>query len=209
MENLRERYIRLKDTPSDINEHMTRLYLAGKMYHHITEFGVRYGTSTTAFLMGQSEAYLEATYEVPTPTLISYDVNRHQDVELLLAIDNTGVFDFRLENTLTAVIEPTLCLFIDTYHVGLQLQQELDNCHSKVLREIILHDVVTFGAIGENGQAPGLQWAMTKFLSDHPEWQMVEWAPNNNGLAVLGRSEESQAELLNSEDFQNFRLPSK
>ena len=68
MNKLQEEYINACDISSDINEHIPFLFQLAKECQSIIEFGVRYGTSTRAFLYSS------------TP-LKSYDLELNAELE--------------------------------------------------------------------------------------------------------------------------------
>jgi hypothetical protein len=172
--NLEQEYIRLRNTPSDINEHMAMLKNVGSIYHHITEMGVRYGVSTTAFLAGRPK------------TLISYDIRCQINVPAFQEMAQATEFIFVEADTLDVDIAYTDVLFIDTLHTAEQLSAELERHQSSVRSQIILHDTVTFGETGEDGK-PGLMKAVREFIYDHPRWEMTHHYINNNGLMFLSK----------------------
>lgn len=185
-------YNRECNTITDINEHLYVLKTASEQFKHITEFGVRTGASTTAFLAGK-----------PTK-LISYDISKHSNVNILedMAKEENIDFTFQTGDTRKITIEPTEVLFIDTLHTYEQLKIELYLHHDKVSKHIIMHDTNTFGWKDmedvykipyDNPNIPittntvGLQAAITEFLQDHPQWYKKHELTNNNGLVILGR----------------------
>ena len=110
-----ELYAGVRQTPSDIVEHLELLARLSSLCDHVTEFGVRAGNSTVALLYGRPR------------TLVSYDVLpclRADEIER--AAKEVGVgFVFKQESSLAAEIDPTDLLFIDTLHTFHQLTVEL------------------------------------------------------------------------------------
>lgn len=175
---LKDRFEALKVIPGDINEHLETLKSYAEKCNHVTEMGMREGTSTTDLLMGKPK------------TLITYDITpRQKDIDYLSgeAAKQDTIFQFKLENTLTAQIEETDFLFIDTEHTYNQLIVELKQA-GKVRKYLAFHDTVSFGVEGERGHdSVGILPAIKEFMDNHPEWQVLEDRKNNNGLLVLGR----------------------
>ncbi len=172
--------------PSDINEHLPLLRKLAEDCEHVTEFGMRGGVSTAAFLVAQPK------------TLVSWDVNPAAIVSQrcadLLAVAGRTSFQPRVGDTLTiAPIEPTDLLFIDTLHTGKQLIAELkrhvDPVSRPVSKYLVFHDTATFGMVGEDGQEPGLRAAIRFYQRNwaFPLWELIHDLPNNNGLVVLRR----------------------
>lgn len=175
-------------TPSDINEHLPTLYRYGRKCSHITEFGIRGGASTYAFMEAKPEK------------VIGYDILWWEEMRDLLkySIGKTDL-QFQIKSTLSPglQIEQTDLLFIDTLHTYNQLKQELEQHHSKVNKYIIFHDVVTFGLKDEELYAhadkkhlkkenkQGLMPAILDFILENDEWNLEEYYYNNNGLLIL------------------------
>lgn len=179
----------------DIVEHLPTLRNLANECKHVTEFGTRWGISTSALICGQPD------------TVVSYDINRgffepyKSEAEALA--QTAGVnFQFVEGDVLGVDIEETDLLFIDTYHTYNQLTKELNKHSSKVKKYIVLHDTVTYGTEDEkpydNGvvsdQLTGLQsatqglWmALEDFLEANTDWMVKEHYENNNGLTVLER----------------------
>lgn len=177
-----QKYNTLCTTPSDINELLPFLRLYAESCKHITEMGIRNPTSTYAFLAGGPN------------TLISYDINRATEVD---EVENLapGVFRFIQQDVLTAEIEETDFLFIDTYHTATQLEKELEMHSGKVRRYIGLHDTSTFWERGEElykgmdiklGCGRGLKFAIKPFLKKG-QWKIAFATDRNNGLMILER----------------------
>lgn len=171
---LEEEFHERVSTPSDINEHLFTLLNLAIKCDHITEFGVRSGNSTVALAMGMPNR------------LISYDINP-MPANLEALIKGVIPFQFIQANTLEITIEPTELLFIDTLHTYDQLSEELLLHADMVSKYIVLHDTATFGAVGEDGKAPGLTQAMMYFLDHQAVWKILKCDTNNNGLTILER----------------------
>jgi hypothetical protein len=167
------RFLWCCNEPSDINEHLPRLYSLARQCDHVTEFGMGHGRSTTAFLAAAPKKF------------VSVDVVFHNEVHLLRALATRTSFTFVQASTLEVEIEPTDLLFIDTRHTYAQLRAELARHAGQVSRWIALHDTTTFGAVGEGGE-PGLWPAVEEFLATGG-WKVSEKVENNNGLTVLER----------------------
>ena len=192
--NINDIYVSLCKTPSDINEHLSKLKEIVEKYKHITEFGVRGAVSTWALLAGK-----------PT-TLISYDIG-HIDTEYLSALsklENIN-FIFKQNNTCLIEIEETDVLFIDTLHTYKQLKTELTLHHNKVKHCIIMHDTFAYGTTdmincySVNGpyanihdNVYGLQSAINEFLLEQPNWKKIYETNNNNGLVIIEKLNENR-----------------
>ncbi|MCP4899837.1 MAG: class I SAM-dependent methyltransferase, partial [bacterium] len=161
---------------SDICEHMDRLYeLAGKS-RHVTEMGVRTGSSTIAFLWAKPDK------------LISYDIHPIPQILSDLAREVATEFVPVQANVLEVEIEETDLLFLDTLHTYDQLKLELATHSGKVRKWIVMHDTASYGTHGEVPGTVGLWPAIHQFLLDEDtRFRIIEHRNNNNGLTVLER----------------------
>jgi hypothetical protein len=167
--------------PSDINEHLSTLFHYAKKCRHITEMGVRTGSSTRAFLHAAPER------------LISYDLKLDAGVGAWFDRAHSLGLDYHYieANTLNIRIEKTDLLFIDTLHNYDQLQAELGLHAALVERFIVFHDTVSFAEHGESYSGElglkGIRFAIDEFLASHADWRIVHEAKNCNGLMVIER----------------------
>jgi GT2 family glycosyltransferase/2-polyprenyl-3-methyl-5-hydroxy-6-metoxy-1,4-benzoquinol methylase len=168
----------LKHT-SDINEHFPTLRKYATGCNHITEFGTRDVFSTYAFMAAKPK------------TLITYDINVPQLIWVAdsIAKEHGISFAFMERDTLTCDIENTDLLFIDTKHTYTQLFSELTRHNKSVNKYIILHDTISYGDIGEDGE-PGLLPAIHDFIKSNDDWKIREHYYYNNGLMILERKNE-------------------
>lgn len=178
LDAIEARYLALRDTPSDFNEHMPILRSYAERVERVTEFGV--GRSSWALLRARPKQ------------LRCYDLGddiRQVGMRELVALgrENGIDADFIIGSTLEIEIEPTDLLFIDTLHTYAQLSRELDRHAGKVSKYILLHDTETFGPKGEDGMEPGLIGAVEDFLAKSMDWEMRDRLKNNNGLTILER----------------------
>lgn len=174
--SLKTHYEAAVRTPSDINEHLPTLRDLAAECQHVTEFGVRWGASTSAFLVSGA-------------SLVSYDIERHPAALRLfeVAFEESVPALFIKDNTLEMEsISETDMLFIDTLHTYKQLRHELFTFQKYVKKYIAMHDTVIFGQRGEDG-GPGLVAAVSEFLRAFPDWKTKVHYANNNGLTVLER----------------------
>jgi len=173
---------------SDINENLPILYEIAKECSHITEFGVRSGMSTRAFLNTNA-------------SLRSYDLSIDSDLNDIFkkAIEFGKDVSYIEADVLNIQIEETDLLFIDTWHQYDQLKQELKIHGKKSRKYIAFHDTQTYGLVGEScsnassgeiitdyiSNPIGLLPAIIEFMIDNPEWKFKIHKTNNNGLTVL------------------------
>ena len=173
--NLEQLYSYLRESPSDINEHLPTLRDLASQVDSVTEFGTRHGVSTVALLAGQPKK------------LTCYDIDPKWDDwnEILKLRGNTSL-SFNAQSTLKVKMEPTDFLFIDTLHTYDQLIEELRLHSGKVSKYIALHDTVTFAHVGEDPTKGGLWDAVSEFIFDG-DFEVKYHYQNNNGLTVLQR----------------------
>ncbi len=164
--------------PSDINEHLPLLSLLAAQCQQVTEFGVRTGCSTLAFLHG---------LRTKRATLRSYDINDQFDVFKTMRPHTKTDWVFTCASTLEIPpIEPTDLLFVDTLHRYDQVWQELARHGNSVRRWIAFHDTETFGTVGDDG-GRGINEAIIEWMTARPEWRQVYRTHWNNGLTVIER----------------------
>lgn len=172
-------YTEVRDTPSDISEHVPTLRRLASECGHVTEFGVRSGNSTRAIMAGRPGR------------LVSYDITENEYVQgLFKQFQAEGYpYDYIIADVLEVDIDQTDMLFIDTWHAYDQLILELSANAAKVTRYIVMHDTVTYGLDGEKcyHKEPknGLLAAIGEFLVNNRDWHVIEHYQNNNGLTVL------------------------
>lgn len=190
--------------PSDINEHFPALIKYGSECDHITEMGVRWITSTWAFLGCAPKKLI--SYDMRNPStwdiggigennaIVQRGYNKIQDV-YDVANEFELNYTFIQANVLDIEIEETDLLFIDTWHSYKQLKSELKMHASKVKKYILFHDTTTYGSVDEtNYEELGPEWkaegigiwkAIEEFLQDNPQWKLEQRYMNNNGLTVI------------------------
>lgn len=162
-------------TDVDIGALIPVLRKYGEQCEHITEFGVRHGASTSAWLAAKPKK------------LVCYDVGHYPSVDEIakLSRENGIAFEFHKDDTANVVIQETDLLFIDTVHNGSHLNIELFFNSEKVRKWIILHDTHTYGIVGEE-DGGGMWYCLYSLLPLLP-WRIFEHRPESNGLTVLSR----------------------
>ena len=177
---LEELYRQSCETPSDINEHCPVLYDLAKECDHVTEFGTRWGVSTSALLYAQPKK------------LVCYDIGRRRSVSILESLAGDTEFEFHKADVLEIEIEPTDFLFIDTWHAYVQLKKELELHAVKAKKIMAFHDTVKFARRGDTCKGTrdpggGLMDAIDEFLEGNEQWKIEKNHQNNNGLMVHRR----------------------
>ena len=157
---------------SDINEHISVMHKYANECEHITEFGVRTGVSTWAWLA--SRAKVVRCFDIQN---VSNNLKHHYES----ASETKKDFTFTCVSTVADKldIEETDLLFIDTEHTYDQCSKELKKHGSKVRKYLIFHDTTL---------CPDLNRAIQEFLKDNSNWKIKEVLTNNNGLTVLEKT---------------------
>jgi glycosyltransferase involved in cell wall biosynthesis len=195
---VKELYRRTCTTPSDIQAHLPTLRALARDCRHVTEFGTRMGTSTTAFLSA-SPAYL-----------VCYDLQRLASVEVLeraaLQAGKTR-FVFHQADVRELEIGDTDLLFIDTWHVYEQLREELALHADKVRKYLVFHDTTTYGEQGETPGHRGLWPAIKEFLQTNPDWTLAARYTHCNGLTILKRTGKPARQPSENADADSYTRP--
>ena len=188
MEKIIYKYEQLRNTPSDINEHLPVLKKYAEECDTIVEMGVRTIVSTWAFLSANPKKLVSLDLYHPSV----YGGNLDEVYDAVSEIETN--FSFVEHDSLTYDMDECDLLFIDTWHDFLQLKKELNRHHNKVKKYIILHDTTTFGFQdeiyedrGETNLPKGLYYSVDEFLSQNKNWVIWEKKSNNNGLTILKR----------------------
>lgn len=164
-EQIQANYELMRDTPSDINQHLPVLLEYYNKCEHITEFGTRSCVSLYAALASNAKK------------VVAYDI---ADVN----VPNVEKLTFICANDLEVEIGETDFLFIDTKHDYEQLKAELA-CHSgKVKKWIGLHDTFFYARRGESS-SKGLLDAIEEFLRENLNWTLCYHSDDNNGLTII------------------------
>lgn len=190
--------------PGDINEHIPTLIKYGSECDTITEMGVRWITSTWAFLGCAPKSLISYDMQDPSTwdiggegensSIINRGYNKIQEVYDVS--EEFGLnFKFIQANVLDIEIEETDLLFLDTWHSYKQLKAELKLHAPKVNKYIIFHDTTTFSDVDEASyEELGKEWkaegigiwrAIEEFLQENPQWKLEHRYMNNNGLTVI------------------------
>jgi hypothetical protein len=178
-------YARSCSTPSDIVEHIPYMNQLAQNCNHITELGVRFGTSSTAWM--RSNAILR-----------SYDLFVQPEARALFDAVKRGGKDVILyeQNSLQpSYMEPTDLLFIDTWHSYQQVRDELALWAPLVRKYIVFHDTSNYAYEDENidppvtpGPIKGIWPAIEEFMSRNPSWRFRVRFYYNNGVTVIERA---------------------
>lgn len=173
-----------------ITPHLPRLRALADGCRLAVEFGVKYGASSSALLLGADH-------------VISYDITETPDARRLQAIARNR-WDYRIEDSRTATFPHPDLLFIDSQHDYQHLSAELIAHAGNVSRLLVFHDTVTFGSIGADGESGRYKWtyqpgkpiplsalgirhAIDELMIRSPSWRIMAAYPDSHGLLVLER----------------------
>ena len=192
------KYMSLKFSPSDINQHLKALYKLTLECNSVFETGVRGVVSSWAFLNG-----------LKNNSRSQYLLNDIEDCDVDLLLKTADKLDidcrFVKSNNLDLEFDQKYDLtFIDTWHVYAQLSRELEKFKSITNKYIVLHDTTIDGIYGESLRfshdiellskntgytkeeiEKGLWPAVEDFLNKNPNWKLFKRYTNNNGLTIL------------------------
>lgn len=173
---IQQKYEQLCATPSDINENLPVLKKYAEQSESIVEMGVRAIVSTWALLAGKPKILVSVDIEDPS----HYGGNLWEVID---AANEANInFSFIKKSSLEIELPEIDMLFIDTLHTYDQLTKELELHHSKVKKFIAMHDTNLLN------DPDNMRGAVNDFLDKHPEWEVVEYCENNNGMTVLKRT---------------------
>lgn len=187
---LDEIYEQCLSHPSDINELFPVIRKYSSKCEHVTEMGVRGVFSTYAFLSSRPKK------------MISYDIETSSNINEAIEVAKQNNIDFKFieQDVLTATIEETDLLFIDTAHTYKQLSQELKLHGNKSRKYIMLHDTFTFGeqdSAETDCSKKGLKLAIAEFTKANPHWITEYETIESNGLTILKRKQDLEHHFNN------------
>lgn len=171
-----------------ITAHLPRLRDLARRCAYVVEFGVKRGASSSALLLGAAH-------------VTSYDLVPTKQARELKRIVGER-WDYRIEDTRTAMVPFCDLMFFDSLHTYEQMQIELERHAHRSLRYLVFHDVSTFGEVGADGESGRQAWtyvvgqsvplqhlgirpAIDQFQIAHPEWRIAERYVDSHGLLVL------------------------
>jgi hypothetical protein len=199
---IKNKYNYLSNIPSDINEHLPKLYNYATKCESIIELGVRGCVSSWALTYGL------LNNNKSNKVLFLNDLEKCNIDELLyitkevdIKINYEWISDLKLETRQNYDLT-----FIDTWHVYGQLKRELEKYSKITNKYIIMHDTTVDEVFGEtircglNAEEQskisgfpieeinrGLWPAVEEFLQNNKNWIIKERYTNNNGLTILER----------------------
>jgi hypothetical protein len=175
--------------PSAIQPHLPRLKALAEGCQIAQEFGVKRAASSSALLLGALR-------------VISYDIVPTPEARHLQAAEPR--WEYRIQDSREAPVEPCDLLFIDSLHTYAQVEAELTRHADSVARWLIFHDSITFGSIGADGETGRQTWtyqagvpvprghlgirpAIDALMIRDRSWQIAAHYPDSHGLLVLER----------------------
>jgi hypothetical protein len=210
MNIVENKYNHLKNSPSDINEHLETLYKYATNCESVIELGVRGCVSSWALLNGllhnnsvNKKMFLNDLDKCDISEFLQAVkiINEKSETTNKLEVGYEWISD--LELNVTCNYDLT---FIDTWHIYGQLKRELNKFSKVTNKYIIMHDTTVDEIYGENIRmkwnikdlqkksgfteeelTTGLKRAIDEFLIDNRNWVLKEKFTNNNGLTILER----------------------
>ena len=208
MDIIKNRYNHLKNSPSDINEHLETLYKYATECESIIELGVRGCVSSWALTSGlidnnsnNKKIFLNDLEKCNIDQLLNAVNNFNNSSNNKIQVDYKWISDLDLE--LNSLYDLT---FIDTWHIYGQLKRELNKFSKHTNKYIIMHDTTVDEIDGENIRCgwnieelqkksgftreeltTGLKRAIDEFLAENSNWILKQKFTNNNGLTILER----------------------
>ncbi len=174
-DELAKRYYKLSVEPSDMDEHMGTLYRYASVCDSVVETGTNDCTSTTALLYAQPKR------------LDCFDIQRFPDVDEMERLAGKTAFTFHLGDVLTADFPECDMWFCDDFHEGVHVATELALHAHKVRKYCVFHDVSLFAEKGEAG-GEGIWKPISEYFRGRPEWSLVHFTDEGNGLAIFARN---------------------
>lgn len=214
MDILEDKYIKLCNTYSDINEHLPTLKEYAQVCNTVFETGVRGVVSSYALLYGLVKNPNVSIKQIYMNDIDMCDINEFIKIaeanNVLVKYEWINNLDLQFSNT-----ESYDLTFIDTWHVYGQLKRELEKFSKITNKYIIMHDTEIDGIHGETKRSGGLYNdlfnnnnldtivsktkipkdeilkgllpAIDEFLIANTNWIMEKQYKNNNGLTILKR----------------------
>ena len=144
----------------------------------VVEFGCRRGVSTMAMMAG-GPIWLQ-----------TYDINRTEDVDIMLAMAAAEGVDLRFVQAdidKMANIPDCDFVFCDAHHNGNAVAINLRLGLAAGATKMASHDTYIFGRVGDLAGTPGILDAFDAFLSEHPDWRICHQTDECYGLTVIER----------------------
>jgi hypothetical protein len=215
-QTIEKKYRQLRDTPSDINQHLATLKSYAMVCNSVVECGTINLTAAWALLLGLvidplfqldgSNKLARLSANQKTLTLCHPTVDSNMAPLAKAARQLNVTFHFTKGDDTKVELPEADLYFIDTWHVYAHLKAELAIFSSKAHKYMILHDTEIDGIKGEairynqdlialsaktgypvDDIGRGLLPAIDEFLVNHSEWKRTKVFTHNNGLTILAR----------------------
>ena len=169
-----ERFELIKNSVSDINEHVETIFNITKGCKTAVSLQIGKGDAAFSLLLG-------------CQLHISVDPNPAQDtINFLNEYFGKKSIVIR-QNTCESIdVENFDVLMVDSHHTASNVEKELKAHAHKVNKFIIFHDTFLYGEVGDDG-GEGIKKPIYEFLSNNQEWKIIHEANNNNGLIILAK----------------------
>ena len=169
-----DKFEELKNTRSDINEHLQSVYQHVKGSNVAVSLGISRGYSAFALLMGCQHH-------------ITLDPAPNQEAVNFLSEYFGDKSEVKIQNTDDPIdLEEIDVLFIDYIHTCDWVDREIKAHAHKVKKLIFFHDTASFGDVGEDG-GEGIKKPILDFLLANDEWRILYCENKNNGMIIIGK----------------------
>ena len=176
-----------------ISGHLGRLRHLASDCERVTEFGMKKGASTCAFLLGSRHVL---------------SVDRKPVAEAVNTLKRLAGDAWRFLPGDTTQIDPIPecdLLFLDADHSFESVNAELTRHADRVRQWLIFHDSITFGSVAADGETGRLRWqyqpgatvpitalgirpAIDHLMIRDPSWRIYAHYLDSHGLLVLRRA---------------------
>lgn len=174
-----------------ISPHLPRLRALAEGLDTCVEFGVKRGASSSALLLGAKR-------------VVSYDIAETPQARELQKIAGDR-WEYRIEDSRKAAVPECDLLFVDSQHDYETCYAELMAHGNNARKFLVLHDHMTFGVVGADGETGRQKWqyvpgkgsvpldclgilqAVFDFMATWRSWRVEASFPESHGLLVLRR----------------------
>jgi hypothetical protein len=203
MEEIRDEYIKLCKTSSEMNEHLPTLLKYASECNSVLELSVRGCISCYALVYGLLKNKNNETKEFNMKDIREYNIKELINYCNSLP-EKTSIYYFLMNEANINLNKKVDLTFINTWHVYGRLKRELEKFSKITNKYIIMHDTTLYAINGETMRnnwnaynqsiltgipieeiTKGMKPAIEEFLINHSEWKIKEIFINNNGLTIL------------------------
>lgn len=193
--------------PRDLHEHLSTFLIYGSRSASVLELAKR-RESTLFWAAGLNRKACKGSCSKAAcdckAKLVSYQAEQDsllamitQSVEVnpgrLATVD---IFDKPLDGDLPEIEENFDTLYIDELHTHARLTETLDKYKDRIMKYIVIRGCSNSnsGAVGQDGNKPGMFFSLRNFLKQNPEWAIVHYSEACYGMLVLSKIPEEHPE---------------